>query len=116
MTHDAFLVSYREIIARVVANLKMDRFACFVVGDFRDEKGLYRKFVGSTIDAFESAGCRYYNEAILVTSVGSLPIRVSKMFNSTRKLGKTHQNYLVFVKGDGRRAAEACNGQLELPG
>jgi len=32
---------------------------------------------------------------------------------STRKLGKTHQNVLVFLKGDPRKATEAC-GMVEL--
>lgn len=44
--------------------------------------------------------------------VGSLPIRAGKQFTASRKLGKTHQNVLVFVKGDPRDAADAC-GQLE---
>ena len=115
MDHEDFLSCYRTIIARYCERLKADRFACFLVGDFRDEKGFYRNFISDTIAAFESAGLRFYNEAILVTAVGSLPIRVQKMFNATRKLGRTHQVLLVFVKGDPRRAAEACNGQLELP-
>ena len=41
-----------------------------------------------------------YNEAILVTAVGSLPIRVGRAFQSNRKLGKTHQNVLIFYKGN----------------
>ena len=114
MRHAEFIAAYRVIIQRYVERLRDDRFACFLVGDFRDERGVYRNFVSDTISAFEAAGCRLYNEAILVTSVGSLPIRVSRMFDSMRKLGKTHQNYLCFVKGDPRRAADACNGQLEL--
>jgi hypothetical protein len=64
--------------------------------------------VPDTIAAFRDAGAALYNEAILVTSVGSLPIRVGKQFESGRKLGKTHQNVLVFVKGDPRKATEAC--------
>ena len=92
--------------------MKPDRFACFVVGDFRDKQGNYNNFVAHTVNAFREAGLHYYNEAILVTAVGSLPIRVGKQFNASRKLGKTHQNVLVFVKGDGKRAAQAC-GQLE---
>ena len=52
----------------------------------------------------------YYNDAVLVTSVGSLPIRSGKIFQAGRKLGKTHQNVLVFVKGDWRKAAAACRG------
>ena len=108
MTYDKFLEAYRKIIAAAVGMLKPDRFACFVVGDVRDRKGLYRNFPGDTISAFKAAGARLYNEAILVTAIGSLPIRVGKQFTSGRKMGKTHQNVLVFVKGDPRRATEAC--------
>lgn len=115
MPYAECVVSYRAIVARAVSKLKPDRFAVFVVGDFRDERGFYRRFVNETVEAFLAAGCQFYNDAVLITSVGSLPIRVSRMFNSARKLGKTHQNYLCFVKGDPRRATEACNGQLELP-
>ena len=103
-----FLAAYREIIAKACARLREDRFACFVVGEVRDKKGNYYDFVGDTVQAFRDAGLAYYNEAILVTAVGSLPIRAGKQFSASRKLGKTHQNVLVFVKGDGKRAAQAC--------
>lgn len=110
MPHEAFVAAYRDIIAAAVAKLKPDRFAAFVVGDFRCKRGFYRNFVGDTVAAFEAAGARLYNEAILVTAVGSLPIRVGKQFKAGRKLGKTHQNILVFCKGDPKRAAQACEG------
>lgn len=99
-----FLESYRAIISAAVARMAPDSFAAFVVGEFRDKKGMYRNFVGETVAAFEAAGARFYNEAILVTAVGSLPIRAGKQFKSARKLGKTHQQMLVFVKGDPKRA------------
>ena len=111
MDHAAFLVAYRAIIAKACAKLKQDRFACFVVGDFRDKKGNYRNFVSDTIQAFLDAGMNYYNEAILVTSVGSASMRVTKQFESGRKFAKTHQNILVFVKGDGKRATQAMSKQ-----
>jgi ParB-like chromosome segregation protein Spo0J len=100
MAHSDFIASYRAIIAAAVATLRPDRFAVFVVGDYRDEAGFYRNFVSDTIAAFESAGAMLYNEAILVTALGSLPIRTARAFNSRRKLGKTHQNVLVFFKGN----------------
>ena len=100
MKWDDFLVAYRTIIAASVAMLKPNRFAVFVVGDVRDKAGYYRKFPWHTVEAFEASGMRLYNEAVLVTAVGSLPIRVGKMFGRYRKLGKTHQNVLVFYKGD----------------
>lgn len=108
MTYGDFLTAYRAIIENSCKLLKPDRFACFVVGDVRDKQGNYRNFVGDTVDAFLDAGLHLYNEAILVTAVGSLPIRIGKQFSATRKMGKTHQNVLVFLKGDARAAAEAC--------
>jgi DNA modification methylase len=113
LAYDEFMVAYREIISKSVGLLKNDRFACFIVGDVRDKKGIYRNFVSHTIQAFEDAGTRLYNEAILVTAVGSLPIRAGRTFAASRKLGKTHQNVLVFVKGDPKKATEAC-GQIEI--
>lgn len=113
MDYPAFLAAYREIVAGAVQRLRNDRFACFVVGDVRDKKGMYYNFVSDTIAAFQDAGAKLYNEAVLVTAVGSLPIRVGKQFESGRKLGKTHQNVLVFVKGDPRKATQAC-GPVEI--
>ena len=112
-TYEGFLVDYRAIIAQAVARLRDDRFACVVVGDVRDKKGMYRNFVADTIAAFRDTGMGLYNEAILVTAVGSLSIRVGKQFTSGRKLGKTHQNVLVFVKGDPRKATAWC-GPVEV--
>jgi hypothetical protein len=102
----AFLSAYKGIVASCCGMLRANRFACFVVGDFRDKQGFYRNFVSETIGAFESAGARLYNEAILVTAVGSLPIRIGKQFGKYRKLGKTHQNVLVFYKGDPKEIPE----------
>lgn len=108
-----FIAAYREIISKSCALLKQDSFACFVVGEVRDKKGNYYNFVGDTITAFIDAGLNYYNEMILVTACGSLPIRAGKQFSSGRKIGKTHQNILVFVKGDGKKAADKC-GVVEI--
>ena len=110
MEWHTFVAAYKRIIMRAVARLKDDRFACFVVGDFRDNKGFYRDFVSTTIRAFEECGARLYNEAILVTAVGSASMRVTKQFDASRKMAKTHQNVLVFCKGDPRKAAAACKG------
>ena len=103
MGYDAFLEAYKAIIGLSCARLKANRFACFVVGEVRDPGGLYRGFVPDTVRAFEAAGMRLYNEAILVTALGSLPIRIGAQFKTGRKLGKTHQNVLVFYNGDPAR-------------
>lgn len=110
---DGFFSAQAEIIAAAVGRLRQDRFAVWVVGDVRDAAGFYVNMPGRTIDAFKNAGARHYNDAVLLTAVGSLPIRAGKQFSSTRKLGKTHQNVLVFCKGDPRKATEAI-GKVEF--
>ena len=115
MAYDKFLEHYQTIITKSCAMLKPNRFAVFVVGEVRNKKGCgyYRGFVPDTIECFKRAGLEYYNEAILITAVGSLPSRTGRMFESGRKLGKTHQNILVFCKGDAKEATLAC-GKIEI--
>jgi hypothetical protein len=97
MEYHTFMAALKRIILQSVLKLKPGGMACFVVGDFRDRKtGNYRGFVADTIHAFREVGLQLYNDAILVTSIGSLPIRVSNQFEKSKKLGKTHQNILVF--------------------
>jgi DNA modification methylase len=99
MEYHTFIANYKRIILRCAKKLNPGGMACFVVGDFRDKKtGFYRGFVADTIKAFQENGLELYNDAVLITCVGSLPIRVGKQFESGRKLGKTHQNILVFKK------------------
>jgi hypothetical protein len=113
LEYPAFVEAYRAIVVASLGLLKPDRFAVFVVGDLRDKAGFYRGFVLDTVRAFTEAGAALYNDAILVTAVRSLPIRVARQFEAARKLGKTHQNVLVFCKGDPRRATQAV-GPVEF--
>jgi hypothetical protein len=113
MEYDEFLVAYREIIAAACSRLKADGFAAFVVGDVRGPDGSYRGFVADTIKAFEAAGLRLYNEAILVTAVSTLAMRAGKQFAASRKFGKAHQNVLVFIKGNSKKAVAAL-GEVEF--
>lgn len=106
MPYDIFIGSIRAVVKQAGARLKDNRFAAFVVGDFRDRSGIYRGFVRDTIDAFKDAGLLFYNDAVLVTQAASLPLRARSAFEASRKLGKTHQNVLVFVKGDPARARQ----------
>lgn len=108
MPHSEFLRAYRAIIAGAVRRLRVDRFACFTVGDFRGGDGFLMNFDGDTVRAFADAGARLYNRAVLVTATGSLPIRAGRAFAGNRKLGRTHQDVLFFVKGSWSEAARAC--------
>ena len=115
MKYEDFIASYREIIKKTCLLLKQDRFVFWVIGEVRGKKncGAYVNFLGDTIKAFMDAGVHYYNEAILVTAVGSLAMRIGRQFTAGRKLGKTHQNILIFCKGDAKKATEAC-GEVDF--
>lgn len=82
--------------------MKDNRFAVFVVCDFRERQGIGQSipFVSDTIKAFENTGMQYYNELILVNHLGSKRFMVQKMYNCSKKIARNHQNVLVFVKGD----------------
>ncbi len=97
-----FMESYRAIIQASCKMLKNDRFAVFVVSEIRHKEngGAFKSFVSETIKAFQDCGLHYYNEIILINNYGSMPIRAARAFTSTRKVGRTHQNVLVFYKGD----------------
>jgi len=99
MSWGSFKRIYTDIITKALIRLKPNRFACFVVSEIRDEGGAYKGLVPLTISAFINNGARYYNELILVNVAGSLPIRIAGQFTH-RKIGRTHQNILIFYKGD----------------
>lgn len=100
MDYKDFMNIYREIIKNSCKQLKKDRFAVFAVGDIRDKKGFYQNFVSDTIKAFLDAGLLLYNEMILLTPIGTVAMQTSRNFPLGRKVGKVHQNVLVFYKGD----------------
>lgn len=110
---EAFGAGMAEVLAAAVDRLAMDRFVVLVMGEARDRTGALHGLIPVTCEAAAEAGLTYYNEAILVTMVGSLPLRAGRQFAIGRKLGRTHQTVLIFVKGDGRRAADAC-GPVEV--
>lgn len=105
MDYQQFCTAYAAIIKKAVAKLKPNSFAVIVVGDIRDRSGFYRDFVSFTIKAFTDAGMGLYNEAILITQAGSLATVSGSQFEKSRKLGKQHQNVLVFLdeNGEARR-------------
>lgn len=112
-TYADFLEVYGKAIRASCARLRPNRFAAFVVGDIRDRAGgAYRGFVADTVRLFGEAGLAYYNHAIYITNHGTLPIRAGRIFSGSRKLGKAHQDLLVFVKGD----PEAAHRELGPPG
>lgn len=99
MPYDAFKEAYYEILQKAASKLKENAFVAIVVGEVRDKKGYYYNFVADTIDACAQAGLKYYNECILLNAIATAAMRADKQFSANRKVVKTHQNVLVFVKG-----------------
>jgi len=114
LPYEDFRRDFAQIIKDTVAHLKDDRFAAVVIGEIRDKKtGLYRALVPDTVRAFMDAGLSFYNEMAYITPYGSLAVRAARPFMKSRKIGKTHQNVLIFVKGDPKAATEAV-GRVEV--
>lgn len=103
MEYADFRKAYFEIIKKTTAKLKDNAYAAIVIGEVRSKSGDYYNFVGDTIEAFKSAGLRYYNEIILKSPIGTAALRGNRTFGTLRKVVKIHQNVLVFVKGDEKK-------------
>jgi hypothetical protein len=108
MDYPEFKSAYWEIIKKSCSLLREDSFAVFVVGEARSKTGPYYGLVPDTVKAFEDAGVRFYNEMILVTQIAAKALTVAEGFVKSRKIGKIHQNILVFVKGDPVKASATC--------
>ena len=100
-TYKEFMKQYENIFQKCYSMLKENRFLVIKVGEIRNKKtGEYRNFVGDNITIMKRIGFKYYNELIVQNSTGTLPLRVGGHMNASRKIGKQHQNILVFYKGD----------------
>lgn len=99
MDYEQFRVVYKQIIDIACKKLKNDRFGVFVVGDVRDKQGFYRNFIDYTKHCFNENGLMTYNEIILLEQIATAALRCRLNF-AKRKVTKTHQNVLVFYKGD----------------
>lgn len=98
-TYEGFIKILENAFAGAITCLKDNRFAVIVVGDIRSKEGYYYDFVGDIKRIFTTHGMPLYNECIIVEPIGTLPQRVQRYMRN-RKVGKCHQNVLVFYKGD----------------
>ena len=117
-TYADFLAKYTSILRKTAACLKDNSFFVIVVSEVREEcRGIERSnFVGLVPDTIHilknECSLHYYNEIIVMNNIGSLPIRAPKYFDQSRKIGRMHQNCLVFYKGD-LTAIEEKFGKLQ---
>jgi len=102
-TYDEFMALYRRIFEQCYDMMRDNTFLVIKVGEIRDKStGNYRGFVSDNINLFKEIGFAYYNEIILVNPAGTAPLRANSNMVS-RKVVKTHQNVLVFYKGDTKK-------------
>ena len=116
-TYEEFMQQYKNIFQQCFNMLAQDTFLAIKVGEIRDKKtGIYRNFVGDTITCMLECGFCYYNELVLINPAGTLPQRAGRSMR-TRKVGKMHQNVLVFYKGNpqniGKKYPELRFDELE---
>lgn len=101
MDYDTFFEVIRQVYTDCFSVLKNERFAVIVIGEVRHKNtGCYIGLVPKIIQIMMDAGFHYYNEIILNTPVGNLMMRAGRYMNQNRKIGKNHQNVLVFYKGN----------------
>jgi len=97
--YQEFLQLLENAFTESINCLKGNRFAVIVVGDLRKNNGAYYRLPDAVKDIFTQNGMQLYNELILVEPLGTLPQRVGN-YMANRKVGKCHQNVLVFYKGE----------------
>nr|DAF40828.1 MAG TPA: Putative modification methylase [Caudoviricetes sp.] len=100
MSYEEFAKIYSSILQKFSKKLKQNRFAIVTISDVRDKKGFYRDLTGLTKQAFSESGVNFYNDIILVNALGSGALIARKQMNTGRKVVRSHQNVLVFYKGD----------------
>lgn len=78
--------------------LRENRFAVIVMSNVRDGRGFYHDICGDIRSIMTRNGMALYNELILVNSVGSASTRAGN-YMKNRKVARTHQEVMVFYKG-----------------
>jgi hypothetical protein len=109
MGYDDFADAYCDAVYHAAGRLADNRFSVWVVGNYRNQRtGHLRDLVGLTIGAHVAAGLHYHAEAVIVDPVGTGAMRASATFKALRRPIRTHQQVLIFVKGDVHAAATAA--------
>ena len=111
MSFEDFKIAYQTILKKSFKKLKNNRFGIVVIGDVRDKKGFYRNLVDITKDAICDNNIGFYNDIILLNSIGTARLRAGMSFTSSRKVCKVHQNVLVFYKGNQKEIKNNYKGE-----
>ncbi len=107
MPWDIFAGALSHAVRQAAWLLADNRFMAFVVSDIRDRNGHYRGLPGVVRRAAREAGLAEHGELVLASALGTAPVRARIPFERTRKICRTHQLLLVFLKGCAVRARAA---------
>lgn len=106
-SYEDFLEKYTKVVQLCYNVLKEDSFSVWVVSDVRSKETTeYYGLVADTIKIHQATGFKFYNEIILYNDTGNLAITSGDYLNKARKVGRQHQNILVFFKGDPKHIKE----------
>lgn len=105
MDYEGFTAVFHEIMGKAAGKLKEGRFMVVVLSDVRGPGGCYRGIVGGLTGALQGQGLQLYNDMILFNVAGSASLRARRNMHN-RKVVRTHQNVLVYYKGDTGRIQE----------
>lgn len=101
-TYPEFIEWYKGVFAQAAVRLLPNRFAAVCIGEVRKHDGdhAYQDLEVDTVRVFKELGFSHYNRLVLMTPVGSLPIRIASQFPTYRKVGNTHQMVYIFWRGE----------------
>lgn len=106
--YDDFLKILDNAFSGAIKTLKDNRFAFIVIGDVRDKNGFYRLMPDDIKQIFKRNGMYLYNDIVLIEPIGTSALRAQPNMKYL-KVVKTHQNVLVFYKGDQRKIINNIN-------
>lgn len=98
-SYNEFIKILENSFEGVAKVLKNNRFAAIVMSNVRDKNGIYQDIVGDIKRIMQKNGLNLYNDMILINTAGSAPLRAAQPMKN-RKVTRTHQNVMVFYKGD----------------
>lgn len=104
MDWEGFKKAYASILGKACNLLSQDAFFGIVIGDVRGKDGCFKGLPNVTQIIMKKNGFGLYDDFILIDPLGSASMRADKQFTATRKCVTTHQRFMVFLRGDPRKA------------
>jgi DNA modification methylase len=99
-SYEGFINILKTAFTGAMNCLKDDRFAIVVMSNVRAKDGAYYDICGDITRIMQGCGLVLYNDIVLLNSIGTVAIRAGRFFNSGRKVGRCHQQVLVYYKGN----------------